>query len=264
MQKSFIVRLRNYNPMKIRILPKYIGYCLLLALPLIAAGRLEKKTLPPLLPTITYYLPADIKAEARSLFVNQLYDSIRLADYGLQKNVLELAIKGFSKLALKGKLNRDSILTIVDFSKPSSDKRLYVIDLKNETLLFNTLVAHGRNSGMEYARSFSNIPSSKKSSLGFYITQSTYRGDNGYSLRLQGVERNINDKALRRCIVMHGADYVNNEFLETSGMLGRSFGCPAIPMEVHSEIINTIKEGSCLFIYSPDKKYFKMSTVLNG
>lgn len=264
MSKSFIVRLRNFNPMKIRTLPKYIGYSLLLAFPIMIAGRLENKAMPPVLPTITYYLPIDIKADASSLFAERLYDSTHLAEFGLQKHVLDLALKGFSKLALRGKLNRDSILTIVDFSKPSRDKRLYVIDLKNETLLFNTLVAHGRNSGMEYARNFSNTPSSKKSSLGFYITQSTYRGENGYSLRLQGVERNINDKAFRRCIVMHGADYVNNEFVTTSGMLGRSLGCPAIPMEMNTEVINTIKEGSCLFIYSPNKKYFKMSTVLNG
>ncbi|MBS1750717.1 MAG: murein L,D-transpeptidase catalytic domain family protein [Bacteroidetes bacterium] len=250
--------------MKIRTLPKYLGYSLLLALPIMTAGRLENKILPPVIPTITYYLPIDIKADARSLYTDQLYDSTHLAEYGLQKHVLDLALKGFSKLALKGKLNRDSILTIVDFSKSSKDRRLYVIDLKNEILLFNTLVAHGRNSGMEYAHNFSNTPSSKKSSLGFYITQSTYRGENGYSLRLQGVERNINDKALRRGIVMHGADYVNNKFVETSGMLGRSLGCPAIPMEMNTEVINTIKEGSCLFIYSPNNKYFKMSTVLNG
>jgi hypothetical protein len=250
--------------MKIRTLPKFLGFGLLFAVPAFIAAKLESKFLPPVLPSITYYLPTDIKAEARDIFVNKIYNTIHLDELGLQKKVLDLALDGFSKLSLKGKLNKDSILTIVDFSRPSREKRLFVIDLKNEILLFNTLVAHGRNSGMEYARSFSNAPSSNKSSLGFYITQATYSGENGYSLRLQGIEKNINDKALRRSIVMHGADYADQKFLETRGMLGRSFGCPAVPMEERTAIIDAIKNGSCLFIYSADKKYFKLSTVLNG
>ncbi|MFT3702219.1 MAG: murein L,D-transpeptidase catalytic domain family protein [Agriterribacter sp.] len=251
--------------MKIRTLPKYIGYALLFAMPAFIAAKFDKKILPPALPTVTYYLPSkEFKAEAREMFVNELYNTIHLGELGLQKNVLNLAMEGFSKLSIKGRLNKDSILTIVDFSKSSREKRLFVIDLKNEILLFNTLVAHGRNSGMEYARSFSNAMSSNKSSLGFYVTQATYSGENGYSLRLQGVERNINDKALRRSIVVHGADYADSRFVETRGMLGRSFGCPAIPMGEHTAIIDAIKNGSCLFIYSPDKKYLKLSTVLNG
>ena len=249
MLKSFIVRFRNNNPMKIRTLPKYLGYSLLLALPIMTAGRLENKILPPVIPTITYYLPIDIKADARSLYTDQLYDSTHLAEYGLQKHVLDLALKGFSKLALKGKLNRDSILTIVDFSKSSKDRRLYVIDLKNEILLFNTLVAHGRNSGMEYAHNFSNTPSSKKTAWDF-TSLNLLSWREWIFFEASGSGKNINDKALRRGIVMHGADYVNNKFVETSGMLGRSLGCPAIPMEMNTEVINTIKEGSCLFIYS--------------
>lgn len=237
---------------------------LLFTLPVFIAAKLRTDFIAPALPGITYYLPADINIEAKQSFINRLYDSASLGETGLQKKVLELAMEGFSKLMLKGKLNKDSILTIVDFSRSSKNKRLYVIDLKNEALLFNTLVAHGRNSGMEYAHSFSNTPSSNKSSLGFYITQSTYRGDNGYSLRLQGVERNINDRALGRNIVIHGAPYANPQFLAERGVLGRSFGCPAIPTEDHVAIIDAIKDGSCLFIYSPDKKYFKLSTVLNG
>jgi len=249
--------------MKIRTLPKFLGYALLLALPTFIAAKLEKKALPPVLSSKTYYLPADV-INAKNVLASRIYDAVHLEELGLQKKVLDLALEGFSKLAAKGRLNRDSILTIADFSKSSREKRLYVIDLKNAVLLFNTFVAHGRNSGMEYARSFSNAMSSNKSSLGFYITQATYSGDNGYSLRLQGVERNINDKALRRSIVMHGADYADPKFIETRGMLGRSFGCPAVPMEERTAIIDAIKNGSCLFIYSPDKKYLKISTVLNG
>lgn len=241
-----------------------MAFALLFLVPILIAGTLKKTFSPPVLPAITYYLPGDFYKDSRNVFADKLYDSIHLNDLGLQRNVLELAIKGFNKLNIKGKLNRDSILTIVDFSKSSRDKRLYVIDLKNARLLFNTRVAHGRNSGMEFARTFSNIMSSNKSSLGFYVTQQTYRGENGYSLRLQGLERNINDKAFRRSIVIHGAGYADDKFLEEKGMLGRSFGCPAIPMEEHAAIIDAIKDGSCLFIYSPDKKYFKQSTVLNG
>ncbi|MGN6492479.1 MAG: murein L,D-transpeptidase catalytic domain family protein [Agriterribacter sp.] len=243
---------------------KTLAYVLLFLLPVLVAGTFKKNFTAPVLPAITYYLPADLHKESRAIFAERLYDSIHLNELGLQKKVLELALKGFNKLSVRGKLNRDSILSIVDFSKSSREKRLYVIDLKNAKLLFNTYVAHGRNSGAEFARSFSNIMSSNKSSLGFYITNQTYKGENGYSLRLQGVERNINDKAYRRAIVMHGAAYANEQYLTERGILGRSFGCPAIPMDEHTAIIDAIKGGSCLFIYSPDKKYIKQSTVLNG
>ncbi|HEX5026275.1 MAG TPA: murein L,D-transpeptidase catalytic domain family protein [Agriterribacter sp.] len=243
---------------------KSLGFALLFFAPTLISGIIKSSRFTPVLPTVTYYLPNDIYAAARNVFVNQLYDSTHLAAFGLKKNVLEMAMRGFNALAKRGKLNRDSILTIVDFSRSSSEKRMYVIDLKNTQLLFNTRVAHGKNSGMQYARSFSNAVSSNKSSLGFYVTQSTYRGENGYSLRLKGMEKNINDKALRRSIVIHGASYANDRFLQEKGMLGRSFGCPAIPMEEHKAIIDAIKDGSCLFIYSPDKKYLKFSTVLNG
>lgn len=259
------MRLRNYNPMKFHsVLPKKLGLALLFLAPVLISGIIKANRFSPVLPTVTYYLPGDFSAEARKVFVNRLYDSIHLNELGLQKDVLELAMKGFSKLANKGKLNRDSILTIVDFSRSSREKRMYIIDLKNIELLFNIRVAHGKNSGMEYAHHFSNIAASHKSSLGFYVTQNTYRGENGYSLRLQGMEKNINDKALRRSIVIHGAGYADDRFLQEKGMLGRSFGCPAIPMENHRAIIDAIKEGSCLFIYSPNQKYLNLSTVLNG
>lgn len=255
---------RNFKSNNIRPMSKTLAYALLFLLPVLAAGTFKKNFTAPILPAITYYLPADFHKESRAIFAERLYDSIHLNELGLQKKVLELALKGFNKLSVRGKLNRDSILSIVDFSKSSREKRLYVIDLKNAKLLFNTYVAHGRNSGAEFARSFSNIMASNKSSLGFYITNQTYKGENGYSLRLQGVERNINDKAYRRAIVMHGAAYANEQYLAERGILGRSFGCPAIPMDEHAAIIDAIKGGSCLFIYSPDKKYIKQSTVLNG
>ncbi len=258
------MRLRNYTPMKFHSVPKKLGFALLFLAPVLISGIIKANRFSPVLPTVTYYLPNDFRAGVHKVFVNRLYDSIHLNELGLQKNVLELALKGFSKLANKGRLNKDSILTIVDFSKSSREKRMYIIDLKNVMLLFNTRVAHGKNSGMEYAHNFSNIMSSHKSSLGFYVTEKTYRGENGYSLRLRGMEKNINDKALRRSIVIHGAAYADDRFLNEKGMLGRSYGCPAVPMEDHKAIIDAIKEGSCLFIYSPSSKYLKTSTILNG
>lgn len=258
------MRLRNYQQMKSNSVPKILRLCLVLIIPLMLSAILKGNLTAPVLPSAIYFLPADLTVKTQASIINKLYETNDLEELGLERNVLEVAMKGFSKLASGGKLNRDSILTIVDFSKSSKEKRMFVIDLKNAELLFNSLVAHGRNSGMEYARSFSNVAASHKSSLGFYITQNTYRGENGYSLRLKGVERNFNDRALARHIVIHGASYANDNFLQQNGILGRSFGCPAIPMENHQEIIDAIKEGTCLFIYSPDKKYLTHSTVLNG
>jgi L,D-transpeptidase catalytic domain len=168
------------------------------------------------------------------------------------------------KLTEQGKLNNNSILAIADFSLPSTQKRLFVLDLKNYKVLFNTFVAHGKNSGREWANSFSNQPSSLKSSPGFYITHETYNGDNGYSLRLEGIEKGINDNAYEREIVMHGADYVNQSFANAKGYIGRSWGCPAVPVAEAIPIINTIKDGNCLFIYSPDQGYLSHSPVLNS
>ncbi len=148
--------------MKIRSLSKTMTYALLFFLPVLIAGKLKEKFSAPVLPAITYYLPTDFHTDSRKFFADRLYDSTHLNELGLQRNVLDLALKGFSKLTMKGRLNSDSILTIVDFSRSSRDKRLFVIDLKNAQLLFNTRVAHGRNSGIEYSRSFSNIMSSNK------------------------------------------------------------------------------------------------------
>lgn len=250
--------------MKIQTFTRKAALALLVLAPVIIAGKLKENFTAPVLPTITYYLPEDLHMASHKAVLNHLYERMQLQEAGLDKKVLEVAMEGFKNLSRKGKLTRDSILTIVDFSQSSKQKRLYVIDIKNGELLFNTHVAHGRKSGMEYANSFSNVVASNKSSLGFYITDKTYRGENGYSLRLKGLERNINDKAYGRAIVVHGAKYASESFLNAHGILGRSFGCPAIPMEEHTEIIDAIKDGSCLFIYSPDAKYIKQSTVLNS
>ncbi|RYG34159.1 MAG: murein L,D-transpeptidase catalytic domain family protein, partial [Chitinophagaceae bacterium] len=156
------------------------------------------------------------------------------------------------------------VLTIVDFSLPSNEKRLFVIDVEEEKVLFNTYVAHGRGSGEKMAQRFSNVPESFQSSLGFYSTSSTYQGKHGYSLRLSGLEPGFNNLAEERAIVIHSADYVSEGFIRTKGYLGRSWGCPALPEKLNKPIIDEIKNGSCLFIYSPNNNYLKKSKLLNA
>jgi len=157
------------------------------------------------------------------------YSDWNLMAAGLSKAAFEYAVRGYNYLIEKNRLANSSVLTIVDYSKPSSEKRLYVLDMNDGKILFNSLAAHGRNSGLVYASNFSNQPSSLKTSLGFFITLNTYTGNNGYSLKLTGCERGINDKALERAIVIHGADYVDENFVQHNGYLGRSHGCPAVP-----------------------------------
>ncbi len=193
-----------------------------------------------------------------------LYDSLRLGSLGLGRQVFSYAMKGFNYMKETGALANEKIITIVDFSKPSSEKRMFIIDLEHYKVLFNTYVAHGMQSGKEYANQFSNVLSSNKSSLGFYETLGTYMGGNGYSLKLQGMEKGINDNANRRDIVIHGADYVDERLIHSQGYIGRSWGCPAIPRSLHKSIINKIKNGTCLFIFSPEKRYLASSKILNS
>lgn len=193
-----------------------------------------------------------------------MYFNSGLANAGLPFNVFALAMKGFSKLREQEQVGADSILTIIDMSKSSRDKRLYVLDLKTQELVFHSVVSHGRNSGNEYARQFSNRPRSNMSSLGFYVTKGTYRGSNGYSLKLNGTETGFNHLAEPRAIVMHGANYANENVISSKGYLGRSLGCPAVPENLNKKIIDKIKDGNALFIYYPDANYLKRSKVLNG
>jgi hypothetical protein len=206
----------------------------------------------------------NINQEDPNLNKTGVYDSLQLNTFGLSKQAYDYAMKGFKSLLLMGKLTNDSIISIVDFSLSSAKKRLFVIDLKNYKVLYNTYVAHGRNSGAEFAKQFSNNPKSNKSSLGFYITGETYDGEHGYSLHLEGEEKGINDNAYKRAIVMHCADYVNENYIKSKGYIGRSLGCPAIPKKVYKPIINEIKDGSCLFLYSPNNYYISHSAFLQN
>jgi len=193
-----------------------------------------------------------------------IYDSLHLEKIGLKKEAFNYAYTGYKKLEEEGVLNKEGLITICDFSQSSKRKRLYLIDLNECKLLLNTYVAHGRNSGGEYARKFSNKPESLQSSLGFYRTKRTYYGGHGLALTLSGLEPGFNDKAERRKIVLHGSRYIGDNYRRWGKFMGRSFGCPAVPMKQSKILINTIKDGSCLFIYHPSKNYLSGSKILNG
>ena len=168
------------------------------------------------------------------------------------------AVAGYNRIKDKSK----HILTLIDFSKASTEKRLFVFDMDKKVLLFSSVVAHGRNSGANYATSFSNVNGSYKSSLGFYLTENTYQGGNGYSLILNGLEKGINDNAKARAIVVHGAAYANPAITASAGRLGRSLGCPALPVAMAKPIINAIKGGSVMYIYANNANYLAQSDIL--
>lgn len=173
-----------------------------------------------------------------------------------------IAVKGYEKLRVGGKIKNEK-LTIIDFSLSSNEKRLWVLDMKSLKVLFHSVVAHGKNTGGEFASKFSNSNNSFQSSLGFYITDNTYYGKNGLSLFLDGQEKGINCNARKRYVVFHGAKYANPNFAKKNGRLGRSLGCPAVPTALNKAIINNIKEKSCLFIYHPSDSYIKMSSLVS-
>lgn len=209
-----------------------------------------------------FYGGMEMPDESRYWVKGSIFEELKgvvKPDFGL----FERAYLGYIDLKLSGFLNNEKeILSLIDFRLPSTEKRLWVIDLKNKTILYHTLVAHGENSGKKYAIEFSNRINSHKSSLGFYITEETYIGKNGLSLRLRGVERGFNSNAKERYVVLHGADYATDEYIEEHGILGNSEGCPAIPMGLHKEIISLTKSGTCLFIYFPDLDYLEKSSYM--
>lgn len=177
--------------------------------------------------------------------------------------LLKTALSGYELLKEEQTIHRPEVLTIIDFSLPSDTERLWVLDLVEAKVLFHCLVSHGKNSGDLMAKEFSNNPGSFTSSPGFYTTAETYIGKHGFSLRLDGIEKGINDKARERAIVIHGADYVSPDFVEKYGRLGRSLGCPAVPENLSKDLIETIKDGSCLFVFAPSKSYLSNSHIIN-
>jgi len=203
-----------------------------------------------------------VEPNVNCLLLGSIYEDLE-GEVKPDFKLFESAYLGYIDLKLSGLINtKKEILSIIDFRLPSNKKRFWVIDIANKKILYHTLVAHGENSGGEYALDFSNRNNSHQSSLGFYVTQETYYGKNGLSLRLKGLERRFNSNARDRYVVIHGADYATQEYLAKHGKLGNSEGCPAIPMGIHKEVIEVTKEGTCLFIYFPDLDYIEGSDFM--
>lgn len=192
----------------------------------------------------------------------KLYNSI--GESTLSYNAFLLALKGYYFLKAENKIANAEVITVIDFSRSANENRFYLIDILNAKLLLKTLVAHGRNTGEIYAKSFSNQPNSYKSSLGLFVTGETYTGAHGLSMRLDGTERSINDNARNRDIVVHAAEYVDPAFISSYGRIGRSLGCPALPAEYVKTVIEKIKNGSCFFAYYPDQQYLQKTVLAHN
>lgn len=192
----------------------------------------------------------------------KVFNDLHLQQAGLLEQTVDYAVKGYQKLVDSGMVDRSQYLTIVDLSQSSRNKRFYILDMKNDSLVWNTYVAHGKNSGVDMAKSFSNSLNSNKSSLGFYLTKSTYTGKHGLSLRIDGLENGFNNNAEARGVVVHGAAYVNAGRVN-SDYMGRSQGCPALPENEYAKVIDIIKDGSVVFVYGSDSNYLQSSELLN-
>lgn len=187
---------------------------------------------------------------------------LRIKIPNLDPKVLKLALNAYHHAQQRG-LVKKHVLTVIDMKLASTQKRLWVIDLDKQAVTFNTYVAHGKASGAgNYATQFSNKPGSKESSIGTYVTANTYQGGKGYSMRIKGLEKGFNDNALSRAIVMHGAWYADENFAKTNHTLGHSWGCPAVDRHLAKPIIDTIKDGSVLFMYYPDRNYLTTSAYV--
>lgn len=241
---------------------RYIVPGLILALSLTLLSFVNpgiSKSAPVTDSLVSYEAPAT----ASKSMLSSLYESLDLSGFGLSKEAFDYAVKGYQKLVDNGEVEKNKYLTVIDFSQSSRKKRFYLIDVENQELVVNTFVSHGKNSGVDMAKSFSDRINSNQSSLGFYVTKGTYTGKHGLSLRLSGKERGFNANAEPRAIVVHGADYVNAGRVN-SGFMGRSQGCPALPMKDYAKVINLIKDGSVMFIYHPSQNYIQQSQLING
>ena len=212
--------------------------------------------------TIDASSPRDTRTAAAAAFE---IDDFSKAEIGsIETPVLELALGAASCAVKSGAVDRPRTLTVIDYSRPSSQKRLWVYDLQTRELLYEELVAHGQGSGANVATQFSNQPESHQTSLGLFVTHETYVGRNGYSLRLDGLDKGINDRARDRAIVMHGAPYVSPSFVKANGRLGRSHGCPAVSDTVARDLIDRVKGGGLVFAYYPDAEWLKTSKYLGA
>ena len=212
---------------------------------------------------LAFVLAAPGVADCRATAPESLMSSLLGQAPGLSAKVLQLALNAATCARNRGLVKRPELLTVIDYSLPSSEPRLFIFNVVTHKLLFRELVAHGKNSGGDRANFFSNSSGSLASSLGLYVTADTYVGKNGYSLRLRGLEEGVNDMAWDRAVVMHGAYYVSREAIKALGRLGRSWGCPAVPAEVADKIIDTVRGGSPIFAYYPDKNWLATSAFLH-
>ena len=200
--------------------------------------------------------------DTTKLSTPDVFDSLKLGKLGLARRAYDYAMLGYKSMRSQGMLKNDQVITIADLTLPSNKKRLFVFDVKHYKLLFATYVAHGKNSGLDKALFFSNEPESNKSSVGFYTTLGTYSGVHGYSMKLAGHEMGFNNNAESRDIVVHSADYVSESVAKSQGYIGRSLGCPALSPKIYKEVINRIKNGTCLFVYGNDSKYITTSRLI--
>jgi len=200
-------------------------------------------------------------ANAAAAFSVQAWPAAALG--GINRKVFNLALDAASCAVRSGDVEDLATLTVIDYSRPSTVKRLWVFDLRARTRLYEELVAHGRGSGGNLAKAFSNQPESHQSSLGLFRTEDTYEGKNGYSLRLHGLEEGYNDLAYTRAIVMHGAPYVSDKIARSQGRLGRSWGCPALRDGIAREVIDTVKGSGLIFAYYPDPAWLASSKYLH-
>lgn len=207
----------------------------------------------PILASLAFVVMVTADARAAGLTVG-VAERLAAVPNGPGRRVLDAALAAYNEAAQDGTLARPDLLTVIDYTRPSTERRLWVLDLARGRVLFHELVAHGKNSGENLTRFFSNAHGSLKTSLGLFVTETPYVGRNGYSLRLRGLDRGVNDNALDRAIVMHGASYVSAAIAAKLGRLGRSWGCPAVSAEVARDIIDTIKGGSAIFAYGPSPR----------
>ena len=200
----------------------------------------------------------DNKPQKVTLDVKSVYDSLNIKGK-IDYSIFQKAYLGYVQIPNKN----PGVLVIIDYTKPSNEERFYVLDLNKKKLVYSTRVAHSKNSGLEIPLEFSDDPNSYQSSLGFFLTLGEYNGAYGYSLRLKGLEENINANAESRAIVIHGGDIVNDEYIKKYGFAGRSLGCPVLPAALTKEIVNYIKHGRVLFIYGNDEEYIEESYYLS-
>ena len=253
-----------------RIAPGVVALCLAAALPPGSAvgGDVATHALvesaPVMSTTPSKPIAVEVENIVQPISLGSNIDMAEAVEQGVSAEVLKLALTATSCAATSGAIDTPPTLTLIDYSRPSVEPRLWVFDLATGDLLFRELVAHGRNTGDNFATKFSNEMDSRQTSIGLFVTDDPYVGSNGYSLRLDGLDIGFNDRARDRAIVMHGAPYVNEEIAASQGRIGRSWGCPALRSAIAAKVIDRIRGGSVIFSYYPDQEWLKSSQFLQG